>query len=209
MIDIEKMKAEFEAKLESAQLSNELEKVVGIETTLLDTSYSSHGTKHMASYGFGCNRGQYFDKDTQYPTIQDAARLLNMFEPTKDWEDRDHNWHGPYRLSTGRSYSDNFGYFEIQWIHHEIDFSFYLRIEAYDYLIGLFDILHRRIVDSELSTYHPVNSKGLLNCDMTIPCYRFKNIPSDRQVCYYRGGYALYDNEKAAEIIGFIKSYAK
>ena len=58
MIDIEKMKAEFEAKLESAQLSNELEKVVGIETTLLDTSYSSHGTKHMASYGFSCNRWQ-------------------------------------------------------------------------------------------------------------------------------------------------------
>ena len=208
MIDIEKLKAKQAEELREAEYANAFELRTNLNGNFhFGSAYGKdHGTKFAVSYGFGCNGGHYFDNDKEYPTIQDAARILNMFPSTRDWTVSDKKWSGPYRLYTGRGFNDNYGYLEIQWIHDEVDITFYLRIEAYDKLKELFDIVGRRIDDSELSTWHPVKHNGQLDCDRMIPRYRFKGVSNDKQTYYQGGGVALLDNDKAAEIVELIKS---
>lgn len=208
MIDIEKLKAKQAEELREAEYANAFELRTNLNGNFhFGSAYGKdHGTKFAVSYGFGCNGGHHFDNDKKYPTIQDAARILNMFPSTRDWTVSNKEWSGPYRIYTGRSFNDNYGYLEIQWIHDEVDITFYLRIEAYDKLKELFDIVGRRIDDSELSTWHPVKHNGQLDRDRMIPRYRFKGVSNDKQTYYQGGGVALLDNDKATEIVELIKS---
>lgn len=207
MIDIQKIKDEYESKLHLAELSNQLEEKTGLECHLSSSSYSkSHGTKYGATYGFGCNGGHYWDSEKKWPTIQDAARLMNLMPPTQDWISSQDDWSGPFLITTGRGFRDSYGYVEFRWTHNDIDFSFYLCIETNEVLKPLFDVVKRQIDSSELSTYHPVDQYGKLDHERMIPRYRFSGVSNDKQT-NYQGGYVyLLDNNKAAEIIELIKS---
>jgi len=212
MIDIEKLKAEQAEKLREAELSNAFEINTGLKGYFhVGSVYGKeHGTKYSVSYGFGCGGGHYFD-NKEYPTIQDCAKLLTLFPPTKDWKDThvppncSEKWSGLCRISTARGYSDNYGTLEIQWVYDDIDISFSLRIEAYEVLKPLFEVVRRKITGSELSTYHPMY-RGHLNRNAEVPRYKFKDVHYDKQVNFEGGSVCLYDNDKVKEIVELIKS---
>ena len=202
MIDIEKIKAEFSKRLIVAERSNELEKKTGLECSFYE--HNMYGAQFIASYGSNCNRGAYFDKDEDFPTIKDAAKLLTLFKPTGEIIEKDKDWSGKYRISTSRGLKDLYGAVEIMWIHNDILFSFSLCIEKTEQLRPFFITGSRRVTESELSTYHPVNSNGLLDRNKGVTFYSFLNVSGNEQTAYYGGRYTLRNNDVAMEIINVI-----
>lgn len=185
MKDIEKMRAKFEEEVRLAELGNKFETEYGI------------GPSVFRSGGY----------DFIHVTCVNelAARILSEIEPDTEIVLNDSTLEpikGYYELRSERRYSDKASTLEIEFIKGEVKYWLSLQIDSNELLEPFFRSATRPIVETELSTYHPTDSRGLLYRDLRIPSKRFN---SPNVVNYYGGSQKLVDPEEARIIVETIK----
>lgn len=185
MKDLEKMRAKFEEEVRLAKLGNRFESEYGIEPTVFRSG--GYDFIHVT-----CVNGL-------------AARILSEIEPDTEMVLNDSTLEtikGYYELRSERRYSDKASTLEIEFIKGEVKYWLSLQIDYNELLEPFFRSATRQIVDTELSTYHPTDSRGLLNRDLRIPSKRFN---SPNVINYYGGSQKLVDPEEARIIVETIK----
>lgn len=186
MKDIEKMKAEFEEQLRLAKIGNEFEEKFCVESTVFRSC--GHDMVHVKC------------------TNHKACQLLNALQPTEEWHidhDKNSKHIDKYRLESRRGYADRQSTLEIEFVSDGILYWMTMPIDNNPLLEPFFNGTTRPIVDTELSTYHPTNSSGLLDSGLRIPKKCFK---STQVINYYGGSQLLVDPDEIDMIINAIKN---
>lgn len=195
--DIEKMKAEFAAKLDLAEKENAINK--GIEGYIL----------HLSSYGKRRPNGCFFSicmrvpyeplVGFREPTITQVAEVLNKFPQTKDTiYDKEFNL--PYVIHSSRGYGDRYGQLSIDWISDNYEVR--ATMEITEPLMEFFITKLRHVTDSECSTYTSIH----INKAYERPCVPEYNFKKEHKK-YHGGVRLLTDREEILRIIDFIKNY--
>lgn len=177
MNDIAKMRAEFERKIQIAELENEFESK-GFETNI----YDLFGKTHVC-----------FDNnlhEVQLP-LSKVREILTTFERTGDLECECGIF--KYKLTLKCNYLDKGLTLIIDYIHNDMIFTVYTNAEdnALEYFMGW---TMRGLTDSERSTYH--NGRGARWRDIQIRKPFFNNT---RNVINFQGGSCLLLDEEYIE----------
>ena len=196
--DIEKMKAEFAAKLELAEKENAINE--GIEGYILALSsyvgkVKEDGVKYSIVARIPYKSGVGFEN----PTIPQAKEVLDRFPMTQDIL-YDKKFSLPYVIHSSRSFGSRYGELSISWISGVYDMRITLRIDPF--VEEFFTSRLRHTTSCENSTYTQIHTNRLYERPC-VPEYNFKKEHNK----YYGGVRLLTDRDEILRIIDFIKNY--
>lgn len=192
-VDIEKIKAEYEQKVQEAIIVNNILDVLGDEEFRV-YAYNGH-----------CNKGK---KTLSFHTEETCGQLsiekvglvlskLNQTEKIKVYVGDNKYIQMDYEVRTSRSYRDSFATLTIEYIHNEYEIRIELPIEPNKALNGFFADGLRKVDKSEITTYYIVSRPGRRAADVQVPVKLFAN----GEYVRFKGGYVTSSSEWAANNI--------
>lgn len=192
--DIDKIKAEFEKKIQYAIMQNELFDKLGdndIELSILGDSHTQKGKYHLYVR---------HEKVCQKLSIQQIGLILTKLPSTE--KSKVHIGSSKYiemdyEVETTRGYRDSHATLKIGYIHDKYDIGLELPIEPNKELNGFFADSYRKVEDYEITTHYIVSRPNREAKDVTVPVKEFANGECVRFV----GGYVKSKSEWAANNI--------
>lgn len=202
-VDIEKIKAEYEQKIQNAIEANQILDLIGDETfrVSISKSFTSKGKKTLRFYA---------EEVCGKLGIEKVGLVLSKLPVTEKISVPIENYNRipmEYALKTNRGYKDNYATLSIRYIHNEYEVDLDLPIEPNKELNGYFSDGLRDVTESEITTYYIVSKPGRRAADVRIPIKLFANGDYVR----FQGGHVTSKSEWAANnIIEAIKeAYTK
>lgn len=199
-VDIEKLKAEFEAKIKNAEESNSILDILGdysLNVSIDNISYLQKGKKALR-----IRPQEILGK----LTIQQVGVVLSKFPSTEKVRERGVDGKDvwlDYKLSTERRYGSSFTELHIWYISGEYDISICFPIELYNELNGCFLDSSRKVEQSEITTYYIVSKPHMKSKDVTVP---MKVFAKGEYVKYVGGNVHSVTQWAIDDIIELIKS---
>lgn len=188
MKDLEKMKQEFEEKIELAKLANMFEEKFGVEPQTFATGKSKFIT---------CSTNNL-----------QAAKIFKALQPDEDvllngtaGGQKNEIW-AKYRLQSYRDYHSQFSTLRIEFKCKGITYWIYLRIDDNEALEKYFTKGMRGLSSSELSTYKPTKN-GILCQEYQIPCRAWQC----DQIAYHGGYFVALDEYTIQDVIESIINF--
>lgn len=170
--DIEKIKAEYEEKIQNAIEANGIIDYIGDDSlciNIMGRSYEDKSKKRLYI------RPDNFRKEL---TIEQAGMILSKYPVTQKTVIDKNNAIGlefDYDASISRSYNDRCSYLEIDWFSGEYELSVKLAIEGNEMLNGYFTDTTRAIDPIEIRTHYVVSRPNRRAADVRIPIKVFAN----------------------------------
>jgi hypothetical protein len=184
--DIEKMRADFEKKIEICIKENELNKgLKGYYYQIYDDTIHFHNEDIMK----------------RYASIENVYETLLKFPKTNNIL-YDNKFNLPYVIHSSRSYGDKCGNISLQWQSGE--YKIYIDIEITDEIINnFFKVNTRPVNDCESSTYASIQHYNEFGHKQIykVPQYDFLC----EQKRYYGGTNLLLDNNEIMRFMEYIE----
>lgn len=193
--DIEKMRKEFEEKIQIALLENELSEPLGdcyLRFIHLD-KHSSDEPKKLFHL--------YKDDKVGEVVVADIKKCMEMYPATSGINVHIGNSKYielPFYVRSLKSYGDKQGKLDISYIHNDI--VVWMSLPIVGDLLDFFRVHKRNPVDSETSTYVSLVEARHKGLDIRIDNYNFKA----NQVGFYSGRNTLVDPVEINRIIEYI-----
>lgn len=197
MKDLQKMRDEFEKKIERERIANNLEERFGVEFYVFER-FRANGLRILA-------HNDNFRDETislalakqlleEFPA--DERLLLNATASGQKDE-----VHGFYHLCANRGFTAQFTSLKVHWLHKGNEYAFHLHIDGNEVLEQFFTPSTRRMDSTERETYKPTYRGHILR-EKDLPIMRFKC----SHISYSGGHLAATDLAVIDEIISAIKN---
>lgn len=170
--DIEKLKAEYEEKLQNAIEANRIIDYIGDESLRIDIMGASYEDKSKKRLYI---RPDNFRNEL---TIEQAGTILSKYPVTQKTVIDRNNANGlvfDYDACINRSYNDRCSYLKIDWFSGEYELSVKLPIEGNKELNGYFTDTTRAIDPIEIRTHYVVSRPNRRAADVRVPIKAFAN----------------------------------
>ena len=191
--DVEKIKAEYEQKIQEAIEVNKVLDILGDENfrIYISKNYSNKDKKSLNVRAEDVCANLTIEQVGLVLSKLPVTEKINVHVGQSKYLQMD------YKLQTRRSYRDSFATLDIEYVFNDYVVDIKLPIEPNKQLSGFFADSHRNVEQSEITTYYIVSRPGRKAADVKVPVKVFAN----GEYVRFQGGYVTSMTEWACENI--------